>query len=42
MDVLLPEAPVGWISFLELVCGGWFLVLELGLSGDLLPPPPVR
>lgn len=36
MDVLLPEVRVGWVPFLELVCSGWFLVLDLGLH---LGPP---
>lgn len=31
MDVLLPKARVGWMSFLELVCSVWFPVLDLGL-----------
>lgn len=31
MCVLLPEVHAGWVSFLELVCSGCFLVLDLGL-----------
>lgn len=31
MFVLLSEVCVGWISFQEVLCCGWFLVLDLGL-----------